>query len=82
MNPKNSHLGRPARRRLYYVFRMNREIEREIQRPGISLQPYLNRDARQLAEQMGFGSHRQPQLRTGFCSGVSVSAEVFGKIIF
>ena len=56
MNPKNSPLGRLARRRLFYVFSMNREIEREIQRPGISLEPYLKRDARQLAEQMGFGS--------------------------
>jgi len=56
MNPKNSPLGRLARQRLFYVFSMNREIEREIQRPGISLQPYLKRDARQLAEQMGFGS--------------------------
>jgi hypothetical protein len=32
---------------------MNREFEREIQRPGISLQPYLKWDARQLAGQMG-----------------------------
>jgi len=56
MNPKNSTLGTLARRSLYYVFSMNREFEREIQRPGISLQPYLNRDARQLAEQIGFGS--------------------------
>lgn len=31
MNPKNSPLGRLARRRLYYVFSMNREFEREIQ---------------------------------------------------
>jgi len=28
MNPKNSPLGRLARRRLYYVFSMNREIQR------------------------------------------------------